>query len=142
MILVGGQDQKVAKWASLVLGKPIVQPYAAFGIIEPDGLLRGAAIFNDYQGPGGNIEMTYVGAGTMTRKVLKALAHYAFVSCAASRVTFKTMRQNIVTRKLLGKACRGLTHEGVLRRYYTTEKSGDALVYVLSRENAKRWGIE
>ena len=139
MILIAGEDEKVAEWAGLALGKPFVHPYCAFGIVEADGLLRGAAIFNNYQGPGANIELTYVGPGTLGRNILRELARYAFNACGASRVTIKTMRKNILVRKLLGNKRHGLEFEGVLKRYYDTEKSGDALVYVLHKDNAKRW---
>jgi len=139
MLLVEDQENKVAEWAGLVLGKPIIQPAKIFGVVEDDGLLKGAAIFNDYQGPGGNIELTYVGPGTLTKNVMRQMAEFAFVACNASRVTLKTMRSNLVARKLLGNKKHGLVHECVLKRYYSTEKGGDALVFVLSRDHAKRW---
>lgn len=136
-LMIEGQDQAVADWVGQVLGKPIVQPYSAIGICDPDGKLRGAAIFNDFQGPGGNMEMTYVGPQTLTRGVLKWLARYAFNRCNASRVTFKTMSRNHAVRKLLAR--HKLDYEGRLRAYYDTAKGGDALVYVLYRSKAARW---
>lgn len=139
MMLIGGNDQTVADWAGQAMGVKFVQPLAAFGIVEDDGLLKGAAIFNDYQGAGANIELTYIGPGTLTRKIMRGLAEFAFRTCNASRVTLKTMRRNLPVRKLLTKDRLGLRFEGTLKRYYTTEKEGDALMFVLYREDAPHW---
>lgn len=136
MDFIEGQDQAVAEWASRLLGKPIVQPFAAIGIGQ-DGLLKAAAIFNDFQGANGNIELTYVGKDSLTRQSLRWLARYAFVINKASRVTMKTRRDNHLVRRLLGSR---FTYEGTLSRYYDTTKHGDALVFVLHKNNAERWG--
>jgi len=137
MRVLPGHDEEVARWVSQHLGKPILAPYAAMGVLDDDGVLRGAAVFNDYQGPGGNIEFTYYGPETLTRSVIRWLANYAFVTNKASRVTFKTHRSNHLVRKLLNK--HGMVFEGVLRRYYNTDKGSDALVFMLDRRNAARW---
>lgn len=137
MLLIGNQDQAVADWASAVLGKPIVQPFAALGVTEQDGLLKGAAIFNDFQGKNANIELTYVGPGTLRRGIIRQIAQYAFGLNSASRVTCKTHRKNVTARKLLPRL--GFRMEGTLKRYYGTTKGDDALVYVMDRNDAKRW---
>ncbi len=120
-----------------LLGKPIIAPFAAVGIVDDANVLCGAAVFNDYQGPGGNIEFTYFGPHTLTRVVIKWLATYAFVTNQASRVTFKTHRSNHVVRKLLTR--HGIAYEATLRAYYDTAKGSDALVFMLDRKNAARW---
>lgn len=137
MKILTGHDQEVAAWASNLLGKPIIQPFSAVGVLNSDNTLCGAAIFNDYQGPGGNIEFTYFGPQTLTRSIVKWLATYAFVTNSVSRVTFKTHRSNHLVRKLLTK--HGMAFEGTLKRYYSTAKSGDALVFMLDRRNAALW---
>lgn len=137
MQVLSGHDQEIAAWVSRYLGKPIIAPYAAVGIVDDAGVLKGAAVFNDYQGPGGNIEFTYYGPQTLTRSVIRWLANYAFVTNKASRVTFKTHRKNHLVRKLLSK--HGMMFEAVLRRYYSTDKGSDALVFVLDRKNAALW---
>lgn len=137
MQVLTGHDSEVAEWVAQYLGKPIVAPFAAIGILDDTNALRGAAVFNDYQGPGGNIEFTYYGPATLTRSVVKWLAHYAFVTNQASRVTFKTHKSNHLVRKLLTK--HGMIYEATLRAYYSTAKGSDALVFMLDRKNAARW---
>ena len=136
MEMIEGQDQIIAQWASTLLDKPIVQPFAAIGIGR-NGAIRAAAVFNDYQGHGGNIEFTYVGRGTLTRSVMRWLIGYAFDANKASRVTMKTRRDNHVVRKLMTK--HGFAFEATLKRYYDTSKNGDALVFVMDRKSAERW---
>ncbi len=137
MHVLTGHDQEVAAWVGPLLGKPIIAPFACFGILDGSNALRGAAVFNDYQGPGGNIEFTYYGPETLTRPIIRWLANFAFVTNKASRVTFKTHKSNHVVRKLLAK--HGMTYEATLRAYYDTAKGSDALVFMLDRKNAARW---
>lgn len=133
--VVAGFDEVVAGWAGKQLNATFVRPFAALGIVK-DGQMAGAAIFNDYQGPNGNIELSYVGPGTVCRKVIGELARYAFITNKASRVTLKTKRTNPVC-KLAPRL--GFEFEAVLKRYYNTDKSGDAVVFVMTRPMAKRW---
>ncbi len=133
--LIGGHDQEVTAWAGHELGVTFMQPVAAFGIVD-DGQIKGAAIFNDYY-VGGNIEMTYLGCGTISRRIIRELANYAFRKNGVSRVTCKTKRSNFVVKKLLPRLGFGL--ECTLKRYYGTERGDDALVFVLSRERAAKW---
>jgi RimJ/RimL family protein N-acetyltransferase len=134
LMVIPNQDRTVADWAELAMGAPFHAPYSALGIVEPDGLLKGAAIFNDFY-PGGNIELTFVGPGTITRSVIRELCSYAFDKCGASRVTCKTNTRNVVVRKLLPRL--GFKMEMRLKRYY--DDAQDAYCFVFYREDAKRW---
>ncbi len=136
MLVVDGQDAVVADWAGRSLGVTFHQPYSALGIVEPDGLLKGAAIFGDFY-PNGNIEWTHVGPGTLTRGVIRTLFKYAFEQCGATRITAKTKKSNRVVQKLLPRL--GFKLESTIPRYYGIDKSDNALVFVLYRENAERW---
>lgn len=136
MILVGGHDREVIAWASKVLNKHFVEPAAAFGIIDNDGHLKGAAIFNDFYA-GGNLEFTYIGPGTVTRRIIRQIASYAFIDNKAARLTAKTARGNIVARKLLPRL--GFMLEGTQRRYFGPRKSEDALVFVMHRAALPEW---
>lgn len=137
MDLVFGHDQTVAEWAAHRLGVQFEAPYSAFGVIDQEGNLVGASIFGDHYA-GGNIEFTYVGAGTLSRRVQNAIAHYAFVACGASRLSAKTKRSNSKTvGKMLHKA--GFAFEGIRQRYYGPSKNDDALCFVLFRDKAGRW---
>lgn len=136
MQLVGGHDQEVAAWAGAQLGVKFVQPLSAIGVVNADGALVGASVFNDYY-PGGNLEWTYVGPGSLKPRVLKDLARYAFIDLGAARVTAKTRRSNAIVRKLLPHA--GFAYEATQKRYFGPERGDDALVFVLFREHATRW---
>lgn len=136
MLLVGGSDQIVIEWASQVLNKRFVQPAAAHGVTEADGLLKGAAIWNDYY-PGGNMELTYVGPNTLRRNVMRDMARYAFGACGVSRVTCKTRRDNLIVRKLLPRL--GFDLEGTHPRYFGPKKEDSALIFVLMRHKAPAW---
>lgn len=136
MQLVGGFDDLVAEWAGERLGVAFCAPYTAFGIVDDAGSIRGATVFNDFY-PGGNIEMTHVGPGTLTRQVQRGLIRYAFIQCGASRLTAKTPFRNAMVRRLLPKA--GFRYEFTQKRYFGPERGDDALCYVLFREDAAKW---
>lgn len=136
MMLVAGQDHAVAEWAGAQLGVKFVEPYVALGIVNDAGGLIGASVFSDYY-RGGNIEWTYVGEGSLRPGMLFDLAHYCFVQLAVSRVTAKTRRSNRLVRRLLPKA--GFSFEMTQKRYFGPSKDDDALVFVLTKENAGRW---
>lgn len=133
---LAGQDEAVSGWAGAQLGITFVQPLRAFGIINEADALIGAAIFNDFY-PGGNVELTYVGPGTMTRTVLCGLADFAFLRLEASRVTVKQRRGNPNMKGLNGRA--GFSFEMIQKRYYGPTRDDDALVFVLWRKDAHRW---
>lgn len=136
MRLVLGQDAAVADWAGAALGVTFQPPFVAFGIVDTNGRLCGASIFNDFY-PGGNIEWTHVGAGTLRKGLLREMAQYAFIKNRATRITAKTRRGNSIVRRLLPKA--GFAYEGTQKRYFGPDKSDDALVFALFRADAERW---
>lgn len=133
---VFGYDAEVAAWAGAQLGVSFQQPFRAMGVVDSQGTLRGATIFNEHY-TGGNIEMTLVGPGMLTRGVQQAIVRFAFVNCGASRLMARTARRNAVVRRLLPKA--GFAFEGVQKRYFGPERGDDALIYVLFREQAGKW---
>lgn len=136
MDLVFGQDDAVAEWAGVRLGVTFQRPFVAIGIAR-GGAAIGAAVFNEYY-RGGNIELTFVGDGALTRRVQRALAQYAFGQLAVSRITIRTAYRNTKVRKLLGRKGR-FEFEGVQKRFYGPDRGDDALVYVLPREKAGKW---
>lgn len=137
-MLLGGHDREVIRWASHVLNKHFVEPASAFGIVDSNGNLRGAAIFNDFY-PGGNIEMTYLGAGTITRSILKGIARYVFVECGASRLTAKTQQGNVLVRRLLPRL--GFKLESTQPKYFGPTASEKALVFVMHRRAVPKWMV-
>ena len=133
---VAGHDQAVAEWAGDRTGFNFFAMYSAFGIVGADGFLEGACIFSDYY-PGGNVEMTYVGSGTLTRAIIRHIGYYAYQTLGVSRITAKTKRRNATVCRLLPKA--GFEFECIQKRYYGPNKDDDAVVYSLPISKAERW---
>ncbi|MND34761.1 hypothetical protein D3C80_253830 [compost metagenome] len=136
MQIIAGQDEAVAGWAGANLGVRFQEPYTAYGFTDANGNIDGAVVFNDYY-PGGNVEVTYFGPRSLSRSVILFMARFCFDELKATRVTAKTRRSNCVVRRLLPKG--GFAFECTQRRYFGPEKGDDALVFVMTRENAARW---
>lgn len=135
-MLVAGHDEAIAAWAGDQLGVRFVQPLSAIGVVDAEGSIIGASVFNDYY-HGGNLEWTCVGPGSLKANMLRELAQYAFVQLGATRVTAKTRRSNKLVRRLLPRA--GFTFEMTQKRYFGPTRDDDGLVFVLFRENAGKW---
>lgn len=136
MQIIGGHDTLVAGWAGEQLGVRFQEPYTAFGFADDGGAMRGACIFNDYY-PGGNVEWTYVGPFSFSRSSLYFMARFCFDELKASRVTAKTKRSNVRVQKLLNRG--GFSYETTQKRYFGPTKKDDAIVFVMTREGAKKW---
>ena len=133
---IPGHDQAVAEWAAARTGFNFYAMHTAFGIVGRSGVIEGAAIFSDYY-PGGNIELTYVGSGTLTRAIVRKIGQYAYETLGVSRITAKTQRRNATVCKLLPRA--GFEFECIQKRYFGPTKDDDAVVYSLSSKKAERW---
>lgn len=127
MDVLWNEDRVVADWAGGQLGVTFVQPYTTMGVLK-DGELVGAAIFGDHY-PNGNLELTYVGRGTLTRTVQARILNYAFEYVNAARLTAKTARRNRLVCRLLPKA--GFRYEGTQKRYFGPTKDDDAICFVM-----------
>lgn len=136
MRIVAGQDEAIAGWAGMQLGVRFQEPYTAFGFVDINDIIRGACVLNDYY-PGGNIEFTYVGPRSFNRGTLGFIARFCFDELSATRITAKTRRSNVIARRLLPKG--GFQFEGTQKRYFGPERGDDALVFVMSRQNAEKW---
>lgn len=132
--LLFGHDVAVAKWVGEQLGVLIVPPYTAIGVIDQSGTLIGGCIWNDYNGT--NVEATIYGPGAMTRPVIRAMFHYAYVQLGCWRVSASTRRDNAEFRKVLQRL--GFRFEGVSPRFYSRSKAGDRLRYWMPA-NECRW---
>lgn len=136
MRLLANHDAEVARWAGQQLGVVFYQPFAAFGVVDGSETLRGAVILGDHYRRG-NVELTWVGRGTLQRGVLREVARCVFDRLSASRLTAKTSRKNRAVAKLLLKA--GFRYEFTQSRYFGPDRGDDALVHVLTRDMATRW---
>lgn len=134
---VHGHDKTVAGWAQGQFeGLNFSTMHSAFGVVDSTGSLVGAALFSDYY-PGGNVELTYTGAGTLTRAIITEIGYHAFVTLRASRVTCRTRKSNVPTIRLLKKA--GFKWEGNMKRFYGPLEDDTAVVFSFPVESATKW---
>ena len=127
MELVFGRDVEVAGLVSEQIGANIVPPYVGVGVAK-DGVLIGGAIFNVYTGA--DICLTIAGRGILTRKVMKALAEYAFLQAKCRRVSMTVRLSNREVHHLAGRC--GFKIEGMKQRAYDDE---GAIMYGLLPED-------
>jgi hypothetical protein len=135
MPLLLGHDSEVGEWAGERMGVKFSAPYAAWGVLDSKGELVAALIFNEYQ-KHGNISLSLVGSAAIRRDVLRCAARYVFEQLKCTRVTARTRRCNVTTRRILG---RSWTFEGTARRWFGPQPEDDALTFALFPEQAKRW---
>lgn len=135
---IPGHDQAVASWAQRQFDNEFNfwAMHSAFGVAAKDGTLIGAAIFSDYY-RGGNVELTYVGPGTLTRTILNQIAFHAFVTLGCSRLTCRTRRSNLSTIRLLKKI--GFQWEGNQKRYYGPRDEDTAVLFAFPVEQATKF---
>ncbi len=126
MHLVFGRDGEVADLVGYLTGLRFSPPFVALGIARNDGLI-GGAVFNGFNGA--DIHLSMAGPGILSRGVMRALAHYAFVQAGCRRVSM-TVRTSNVTVHRLARRC-GFQIEGVKERGYPDE---DAIMYGLLPE--------
>jgi RimJ/RimL family protein N-acetyltransferase len=135
MPLLLGHDAEVAEWAGKRLGAKFYPPYVAWGVLSAEGELVAALVFNEFQ-RGGNISLSLVGSAAIRRDVLRRAARYVFQQLGCTRVTARTRRTNITTRRILG---RSWEFEGTAKRWFGPMKEDDALCFALHAANAKKW---
>lgn len=134
MPLVTGHDGAVADWVAARLGIAIAPPYVALGVLNDTGTLIGGAVFSGRSGA--NIDVTIYGPGAMTRPALRAGFAYVFGQLRCERLTARCKRSNVAMRRLMERL--GFTYEGTQRRYWGPERSDDAMLYGMTRDEC-RW---
>ena len=134
MNLLFGHDKTVADFASRQTGAPLRAWHHAVGIIDPSGLLVGAASWHDMNGS--NVEICFYGPKCLRASLVHGLARFAFVSLGVTRVTARTPRKNKMIARHLPRL--GFRFEGILRHYYGPTRGLDALIFGLLAEDAAR----
>lgn len=110
-------DQLVSLWAFKtfnVFAQPVDK---AFGIIDSNGRLQGAILFQNFNGV--NIELSYYGPSTLTSGIIRIIARTALEFFNASRLTVVTSRRN--KRLIRGLLKIGFKLEGIQRCFYGHE---------------------
>jgi RimJ/RimL family protein N-acetyltransferase len=108
--LVGDRSAQVGAWAKQNYGADFGTVFTAIGVLR-DGEIVGAAILNDYAN--GNIEFSYFGPGSASLRIIRAVAHTAFVINGCDRVSATTLETNDRAIEALVKL--GFRHEGTRR---------------------------
>ena len=139
--LLIGHDQEVAAWAYATFRYFPVPVNRAYGIIGEDGVLKGAILFQNFNGT--NVELSYYGPKTLSVSVIKTIARTVINEFHAARLTVVTSQRN---RKLISRLNKmGFGIEGVQKRFYghkdCRRNTGVRLV-MFSEKFAKYAGIE
>jgi RimJ/RimL family protein N-acetyltransferase len=134
MNLLFGHDDTVLDWASKKFGYKFQYVNSAIGVIDRDGLLIGAAVFQASNGT--NVEFSYFGPGSLTLGITRKLISFAFNQMKVCRVTAKTPRRNRTVNRALPRF--GFKMEGVMKHYYGPKKRLDAIVFGLLEADARR----
>ena len=125
MILLFNHDQTVADWASKKWGKSIPPWYYAVGVLNKEGILRGAATFHNFNGS--NVEICYYGPSTLSKNVIVGLNDFIFNHLKVNRLTISVPRKN---KKLIHSVTRmGFKVEGVLKHFYGPYNRDDAIIF-------------
>lgn len=116
-------------------GYPITGPFTAIGWIK-DTKLVGQAIFNDFTGA--NIEIHLYFPNGLTKNNIKDVYKYVFNSLKCERLTAKPYCTNEKLLQLIERL--GFVYEYTQEKYYKEgDKSIDAVVYKLTKENIPKW---
>ena len=136
MKLIFGHDEFIANAVGQALGVSIHPPYTAIGFADASEVIRGGAVFNNYNGS--NIELTMFAPRAVTKGLIRAIVHYVFVQLECNRLSARTKRSNKPAQVMLPKI--GFKWEANLKAYYGKEKSNDAVLFCLDRKTAlSKW---
>lgn len=117
------EDNVAAGIIKRVLGVDLCPPFIGFCVLDRN-ILHGAVILNDFTGA--NIEMTGVGRGCWSPRVIRALARYIFEQLKCRRVTARTAVSNDKAIRSLERL--GFRREGIARQWFDGE---DAIIFGL-----------
>lgn len=107
-------DDHVAAWLFHQNKWPHYKYDRAIGIIDKDGKLIGAILFQHWNG--NNVEISYYGKKTITLGIVRCLARFTLLTFDPSRLTVTTSKRNKHFIKALQKL--GFRLEGMQRCYY------------------------
>ena len=106
------------------LNVDLCPPFVGLCVRSDGNQCLGAVVLNDYTGA--NIELTGVGRGCWTPRVIRDLARYIFGTLKCRRVTARTAVSNAPAIRSLERL--GFQREGVARQWFDGE---DAIVFGL-----------
>lgn len=126
MPLLFGHDAEVAAWVEGKMQGRFVFPHIAIGMLDPQGVLRGAFVLCVH-----NIrtaELTLYSEGVVTNGMWKQFFRFVFRDLELARLQIRTDRRNKTVKKAAPKF--GFRFEGVARDFWGPGE--DALLYYMS----------
>lgn len=133
--LLAGNDAAVAAWAFWSYGLHPSTYDRAFGIIDDDGAVVGAALFQAFNGH--DVQFSYYGQETLTLGLVRTFARITLSVVGASRMTVMTAQAN--TGLIRGLRKFGFEEEGTQRRFYG---ENDSPYHTAARFALHRAGLE
>ncbi len=112
--LLVDNDQAIANWAYRTFNVYEQPVNKAFGIINSEGKLIGAVLFQNFNGV--NVELSYYGPRTLSAGIVRIIARTALGYFNAARLTVVTSQKNKRLIRSLLKI--GFRLEGVQRCFY------------------------
>jgi hypothetical protein len=113
----------------------VAEPYSAIAWLK-DGKVIGQAMFTGYTGS--NIDIHLNAPRCVCRKTIKDVYSYVFKQLKCNRLTAKIEPTNDKLSRLLPRM--GFEYKFTDEGYYgEPDKPIDALVFVLSKQNALKW---
>ena len=135
MQLLFGCDDAVAEFVGQKLSVIIHPPFTALGLMH-ENAFAGGIVFNNFNHS--NVDLTVCTERPVTRGVIRAVAHYAFVQLGCNRISATTRRNNDAALKALPKL--GFKFEAVRKQWFGAARADDGVTYVLTRKAAlEKW---
>lgn len=132
--LIFGHDAEIAAWAFRTFQRIPTPCVMAIGIIDPAGAVKGAVLFQEWNGC--NIELSWFGPNTVTRGILRQVMTVVLDKFNVQRVTVRTMRRNKALVRSLPKL--GWKYEGMMPGFYGPARGDAAVVFGLYRDGIAR----
>jgi len=108
-------DEYVGRWLyESYLKKPVYKFDRAIGLVDEKGMLIGAIIYHNWNGP--NVELSYYGESTMTVGIVRAIARFTLQAFDPARLTVITSKRRKHFMRGLQKL--GFRLEGIQRCFY------------------------
>ncbi len=127
-------QEAVASWTAQTFNIPNYPVNMALGIYDPDGLIIGSVLFQDFNGS--NVEISIFGDNVLTRDIIKKLALICLNHFRVNRLSARTLKKR--KRLIRGLMKLGFKFEGVSRKYYGPTDAESAVRLVAFRDGLKR----
>lgn len=116
------------------IGEQCDNKFIAMGFLS-ENYIKAVAIFYNYNKS--NIDLHWSGVGYLTKGYCKTIANYVFNFLKCNRLTVTAHRRQNKLINILPRL--GFEQEAILKNYYGLSEDEDGLVYVLTKEKARKW---